>query len=482
MEENRDIEKVTRTILKDFRLEAGEHTWSRLDAELDKKQAALYKQRATRYKLLSACLALFLCSFITCHYISRSTLDAPSSVAAIEKTNIHGNATETSANKNDIVKSTRAVENIPIAKDKGNEDAIANQVSGTNNPNNRELLLSANEQSLAENLKHNPVPTGVMSVTTEVDKPVTKNELIQSESIIHPLNNNEWGSRQNDSALETETNQLVFAVVDKDSLDSANATTAVVPSMSAESDSTPAVWGKKVSRLSIAAFYAPSLSFQNLKDNTADGFDDAAMYNNREKEQYSFFSGFLLDYKISTRWSVASGIHYSITNYAITLPVMHTGYNESKEMHYLYPTSSGVIQMPLEKNQPLNEEDSLEMTSVCNQSLKYLEVPLLLRFQTTKNKFTFYANTGLSVNFLLQEKATMRINDEEVTIINNIDGLKQINYSLLVGAGIEYKVYRDAGIFLEPVFKTAITSINHDMAVNSYPYTIGLKIGATLRF
>ncbi|MEO6168108.1 MAG: outer membrane beta-barrel protein [Chitinophagales bacterium] len=481
MEENKDIEKVTRIILKDFSMDAGEHTWSRLDAELDKKQAALYKKRANRFKLLSACLGFFLCSFITCHYVSRSTFDSVSPVAEIEKTKIQYKAAEEPAGNNDMVKSTHTDENIPETDYKSNEETIFNRLSKRDITKKQELSLAAKSKSSTENLKSNNVPTEVMLDVPETDNTGSKNKLNQSEFKMPPNNINSWDIRHNDSAWKMEANQPALSAPDADSMNSPIATIGVLSGMT-EADGTSLQPDHGKNRFSIAAFYAPSLSFHNLKDNTDDGFDDATMYNNRENGQYSFFTGLLLDYSISPRWSVASGFHYSVTNYAITLPVMHTGYNESKEMHYLYPTASGVIQMPLEKQQPLHEGDSLEMTSVCDQSLKYLEVPMLLRIETSKNRFTFYANAGISLNFLLQEKATMSIHDEEVTIINNIDGLKQINYSVLLGAGIEYDVYHNTGIFLEPVFKTAITSINRDMAVNSYPYSIGLKIGASLRF
>ena len=71
MKENKDSEKVLRSVFDDLKMDAPENAWNKLDAALDKKQALIYKKTATRFKLISIGLALFLLSFMTCHYSNR---------------------------------------------------------------------------------------------------------------------------------------------------------------------------------------------------------------------------------------------------------------------------------------------------------------------------------------------------------------------------------------------------------------------------
>src|SRR3569832_1827122 len=80
-----------------FQMEPPENAWSRLNAELEKKQAMASKKRGNRFKLLSIALALLLISGVIYYYLSPAyvyTLNAvvenntPGSVKnAVNKTN-----------------------------------------------------------------------------------------------------------------------------------------------------------------------------------------------------------------------------------------------------------------------------------------------------------------------------------------------------------------------------------------------------------
>ena len=74
------------------------------------------------------------------------------------------------------------------------------------------------------------------------------------------------------------------------------------------------------------------------------------------------------------------------------------------------------------------------------------------------------------------------MNNSETTIINHINGLKKMNYGFLIGAGVQYNMYNDFGIFIEPMFRGSFTSITQNTNVNSYPYSLGLNLGFSLHF
>ena len=69
MEDKKDIEKVSRIVFDNFKMDAPDNAWDKLDADLDKKQAVVYKQRANRFRLLSIILLLIIFSFTTWHYL-----------------------------------------------------------------------------------------------------------------------------------------------------------------------------------------------------------------------------------------------------------------------------------------------------------------------------------------------------------------------------------------------------------------------------
>ena len=238
-----------------------------------------------------------------------------------------------------------------------------------------------------------------------------------------------------------------------------------------------------LSRLSLVFFYSPNKSWCNLKDNSADNFDDVAMYNNRENSKFSYTTGLMLKYDLNSKWSLLSGMTYSTITKLITIQTMYAEANADNEMHFQYHTSNGVIEMPSDVTHPnLHPGDSINVKAICNQSIKFINVPLMVRFQMTKNKFTWYANGGVSANFTVQEKAKIIMNNSETTIINHVNGLKKMYYGFLLGAGVQYNIYDDFGIFIEPIFRGSFTSITQNTNVSSYPFSVGLNLGVSFHF
>ena len=73
MDDNKNIEKVSRTVFDKFRIDAPDNAWDKLDADLDKKQAVVYKQRASRFKWFSIVLILIIFSYVAWQYLMPST-------------------------------------------------------------------------------------------------------------------------------------------------------------------------------------------------------------------------------------------------------------------------------------------------------------------------------------------------------------------------------------------------------------------------
>jgi hypothetical protein len=57
-----------------------------------------------------------------------------------------------------------------------------------------------------------------------------------------------------------------------------------------------------------------------------------------------------------------------------------------------------------------------------------------------------------------------------------------MNYDFLFGMGVQYNFISGAGIFIEPSYRRAITSLTESTPVNCYPYSFGLNIGLSFHF
>ena len=126
MDDNKDIEKVSRTVFDKFRIETPDDAWDKLGADLDKKQAVVYKQRANRFKLLSIALLLIIFSFVTWQYLI-PTLTTNNLAGAIAVKKVISNK----ASSNHIVTEKISTSNLPaenlITSEKINESTSSKE-------------------------------------------------------------------------------------------------------------------------------------------------------------------------------------------------------------------------------------------------------------------------------------------------------------------------------------------------------------------
>ena len=504
MDNNKDLEKVSRTVFDNFKMDAPENAWNKLDAELDKKQARVYMQRANRFKLLSLLLLLIIFSFTVLHYLN-PTSSSDKMVNAIVKNNatyknttsisiepksnstfnVLSSNTISSKNKNKLQQYQQKKQlSKPIQQQNTSLDFAIN--TKKNNIKTRTISYSKmNNITNALNFSTKIIESAPESNSANKNSDLNTIEIIQ-QSNSTPTNSvsNETVNVQNDSEQTNLTEQNNTSATNSDHKSSTLIDIGASKLADFENkDSLKKLDAPPNSRLSIAVFYSPNKSWSNLKDNTNNNFDDVSMYNNRENSTFSFTSGMTIKYNLNNKWSLLSGATYTQISNLISIQTMYAASNTANEIHFQYSTSNGEIEMPLDNiHQNLQVGDSINIKSVCKQSIYFVNVPLMLRIQLTKKKLTWYANGGFSANFILQEKAKININNSETTIINNINGLKKMNYGFLLGVGAQYNLKNDFGFFIEPMLRGSLSSITKNTKVNSYPYSLGLNLGFTLHF
>jgi opacity protein-like surface antigen len=236
------------------------------------------------------------------------------------------------------------------------------------------------------------------------------------------------------------------------------------------------------SHFSVSAFYSPNYSKEHLTPNTPAAKGYIEEYKNTEKRQYAYSAGITVAYDLSKHLSIATGGVYSTLAYTINESVIYAGYGSDNQLHFNYHTSCGTIQIPNPYNTTLKKGDSLVFGSHGTQVLRFMSIPLMVRYQIPGNVISLYVFSGVSANLMMQERATLVLNNSETTIINNVDGLKKMNYGFLVGAGLQYHVSNRMGIFAEPFYRASISSLTENLPFNCYPYSLGLNFGLSLHF
>lgn len=454
MGEENNIDKLFRSALDPLNVNPPDKSRMVIDAELDKRRSLSYRKKINNYRMMAAVLALLLLSFAAFYFME----------PVINKENAVNTGTENHVdqNKNNDGAVINETVLMPMTTSGNSEEKItAKNINEINNSENVSAPVAANS-------KYDDAKNNLENEIAQYAKPeVNETIVVNSNNII----NNYLVAHVPKSIALIPVDSDIYAIPGSIDYISGNNNASVDLSMNNNS----------ISPLSVFLFYSPNYSYCLLKDNTPDLVDDVQMYKDQETPEFSYSTGLALRYNLGGRWGFSAGVTYSTVTKSISLlKVYATGTEEN--MYYAYPTSSGLIEMPNPQNTVLHEGDSLNLGGDGVKILKFVSIPLMVRYVIPKEKINWFVNGGLSVNFLVQDQARISTGRSDATVNNKTQGLKKTSYGFVVGAGLEYKLMNNFNLVLEPVYKGTFTSITEDAAVKNYPFSVGLNLGAAISF
>ena len=248
---------------------------------------------------------------------------------------------------------------------------------------------------------------------------------------------------------------------------------------------------------------SPIYSYRNLEvsDGSATG---ASYYNDVEEGIVSYAGGVNVHYAILKRLSVQSGLYYSSMGmkvgnaYYASSDIKNSFLDETSTIQASINNSTGIIeaQQGLDNVYAANTvpQADLELTSQYAransqnapegeilQQFEYLELPLILRYRVIDRRLGFHFLGGFSSNFLVGNSAWYLDggNKEQIGTTGN---LRPVNYSSVVGLGVDYSISKRFHVNLEPTFRYYLNSINTGSMIKSHPYTIGFYTGLLYTF
>jgi len=488
VEESKEIYNLSPPDVHNLKMDPPENAWSLLEADLD-KQAALMKGNTSRAFLFTLIgIALSVSAILTFFYLnpikvsSLAMNNEKTEAPAITSSGIAGPSENLAASS--TKEKSKAVNELS-EKSKADKDFFLKEP---------ETKIVAKEIKAKSTLILNKLPTHASQNSAAVKK---NNKIFTVNGIIEEGRATPPGSTLDettpaiippDKINSIETISSAPAPADN----SANQPTAKdeyrKPDVKAK-ESVPVVAHNdsminnlSTGKFSIAAFYSPDYTRNRLTNNPSAGADNIGEYYDGEKGKYAFSAGATVRYDLTGHWSIATGGIYSTLSYSSNVPVVYANYNTKNELSYRYPTSCGIINIPNANQAAVQKGDSLLLNTGCSQIVRFLTVPVTVRYQVNQNRFNFYSYTGVSANFMIGSRAKLNLNGTETTIINNVDGIKNMNYGYLLGAGVQYNFSNGVGIFIEPSYRGSINSLTENLSVNCYPYSLGLNTGLSLHF
>jgi len=497
MEENKNIDQGIKSRRERFKMDPSEDAWKRLDADLERQRALRFRQRGNRFKMLSIGLALLLVSILAYNYFTPDLSNPVSNSKAIMETPannntvVHEKMNKTTsgllAENNGEMNSATTSSSSALTNNNTSKNTSVSDINTTNNPSHKrdvksnDILSRSEDKTMLSSEKDITLSGKEKDKAIENNIPQTNSNITETTSSLKNIKGEDMNENSPQPIAVNDHTDIQNPIDNKspetpaDKIDSAQNKSLKDSILDKEKGN--------YSHWTLSLFYGPNVySYNHLKILNQQYAAAIKSYNDLSTQDYSFNSGLLAGYQITKKWSIATGGLYSTIAYSSTYPTLHARVGSDNTYHYIYRTVCGSIEVPNDDNVVLTSKDSLKNAAHCSQVIKIISVPVMVKYQVTKNRFTIYATTGFAANFILQEVANVSTGTSQYTIVNHITGLRKTNYSYLVGTGIDYNLNNGMSVFAEPSFRTSITSLTQFNSFNCYPYSFGINMGLSFHF
>ncbi len=229
-------------------------------------------------------------------------------------------------------------------------------------------------------------------------------------------------------------------------------------------------------------------------------------FNNVETPIISYSGGVNLSFKASRRLSVQSGVYYArlgqhLNNvYLYQRDELNMGETYQKAGTRMVPVANSHGPIVSTSNAAGAEENllgnrnvalfnnALDLSSspdaeniLVTQNFDYLEIPLTVRYKVIDKRLGVNLISGLSTNWLIGNSVMINAGGDKEQI-GETNGIKNLNYSGLLGIGFDYRLFSRVKMNMEPTFKYFLDPVNPENAINTHPYSFGIYTGFTYSF
>jgi len=262
-------------------------------------------------------------------------------------------------------------------------------------------------------------------------------------------------------------------------------------------------------RIRITAYGTPVLAYRNISNsgsnlytlyNTVDyslaensAKDDRSYYNTIESPLIAFSGGMNVEFRLSNRISLTSGLHYG--QYGQKNQEIFIYDDEMNAVNSIINSSAGDIQLnttaaslqnDLREPSYLVEKDhygtSIYMSpSQLSTRFSFLEIPVSVRYFLSGKSDMFYGNIGIAPAVLTSNVAILEGTHDKS--IGSTQQIKPLNFTGFAGFGFNYSVLEEKLKFnIEPQFRYMLSPVSSVGYIRHHPYTFGLQTGLTYSF
>ncbi len=229
----------------------------------------------------------------------------------------------------------------------------------------------------------------------------------------------------------------------------------------------------KSKKWSISGQVSPQFSYNQNRQNgeIAAVSEDGELYSSNaikdeinETSEITYTAGININYNISKKLSVRTGIFYS---------------SKKQTMNGVYlrqETINGKRRLKSTSNQPYNATINTDL----KQDLKYIEIPVIIKYRLLKNKATLDIIGGFSTNFLTQNNAYVKKENTKYWE-GKVNNINETYYDIRLGFGLKYDFSSMLYFNIEPTIKYEINN-SIGLLSDKSTYVIAMYAGIGIRF
>ena len=471
-----NIDEPFKTAYKQFSEDPSPNVWEKINAGLDKKDAAAYKRRSKRWKQVAIFSLLLLSGFILNQTDILRTSFSQSNKRTLttvktNQSNVDGELKE---------KTIDPKHSLPREPNSSAREIINDPVAEENKINPTALVNSNHSTGLAEITNKRGSSVNDIHQESGYDQ--------KEISALQPAS----GNREKDLLKPNaySLSEIIIPSVEKKYHNEiAAGQLSYVPSLSANHVSDLPSKNKSKngnpledqSKWNISGFMSSDRAGYRLDR------DQTTIVKIKEDEDHlpSLSAGVLLTRQIKKRFGLQTGIIYSNTAIAISPQKIYASQNQMGKVLYKYVTSSGNAYIKPDFASSPYPGDSLRAEHA-QHNLQYIITPLVIKYKLiNSNKIILSPGLGFAANFLTNAKIETDVEgaaNREHVVINKLEGIKTFNWSLMGDVSLDYLVNKKMSVSLRPSFSYALSPISSTDDVETFPYSFGLGAGVTYRF
>jgi hypothetical protein len=527
MEENlHDIDKLFRDAIEGQEEMPSGKVWDAIDHNLDKSNVIQIKRKYNNLKRLAVALLLLLSGTVIYEIQSKKSgkEEVVKNKGIENKGNTNNNGAKTKANTEDkklnsadntTTSNSTAADNAEIknaGKDLQN-DAVNTVIEKDEQNLNQKTAIGAEQKSKNkfsiktpkaeggdEIVNENTLPEQgnksgikkssihktkirVKNAAAAEDETVDENDIVQNATNKSGVtaNSNELRALQNDKIEKIASDMQKNNVAKIDSK-------RISPDAYVATAKNKSLKNPKPFHINVMPFYSPQFSFNRLEDDHHDPGPQPR--NGREEikkdEQHETSSSFgvLVEIPVGKKWSVQSGITYLNKKISIEPKKIFAKLDNDGKVKYRFDCSSGYTYINPKTGTSPAIGDSVSAAASTN-TLQYVGIPLGINYTFLLGKFSIIPTAGTTINFLTKQQIETELiqgSTKEKQTISTIQGLKKTYFNAFAGIALEYSLGKRMALNLTPTGSFALTSINKDAAVKSYPNSFGITTGIKIKF